>query len=330
MIEEDPDEDRYPRELAGSYANLVRRLPERTSAGTRPRGTGSGGEPDASAAARRGEPLSPRRHLSRPRHRRAETATETSHRGVSSCAPAVVGAARPVPRGAGLPAPYGVRPFPARRAVRGEPDNCPRPQDELRHYLALLRELVRQTPDVPDYERGLGQGLYHLAAAAPRQQQNDEADALWREELMLLERAVREQPKQVECPPRPVLRAGALGDLDRERGIQGRFAPGWPLLPVRPHVGVALHNLVLLSMGPAYLSRVGRRLSPGHARAAARAEDWSAPADGLPDAGRARAISGGRRRAERPLRGHGRRRRGGGGSGARTRRTSRTAASAIC
>jgi tetratricopeptide (TPR) repeat protein len=134
-------------------------------------------------------------------------------------------------------------------------DDLPKAQDEFRKYLALSRQLLREEPGAEDALRAVTQGLYHLGRLLRAGGKNEEAEALWQEEVSLLNEAVRKRPDRSALHDSLSFVFGQLGDLDRERGRRGRFAPGHPVVPAPPHVGIALHNLVLLALGPAYLRR---------------------------------------------------------------------------
>jgi tetratricopeptide (TPR) repeat protein len=128
-------------------------------------------------------------------------------------------------------------------------------QNELRQCLALSRQLFREEAGTPAALRDLTQALYHLGRLLQASGKTEEAEALWREEAILLNKAVREKPNELALHDSLSFVLGQLGELDGNRGIQRRFAPSSPLLPSPPHIGIALHNLVLLALGPAYLRR---------------------------------------------------------------------------
>ncbi|MGH7224614.1 MAG: hypothetical protein ACRELF_15430, partial [Gemmataceae bacterium] len=110
-------------------------------------------------------------------------------------------------------------------------------------------------PDSSTDRRELSQGLYYLAQVVQTRGRSAEAELLWREQQTLVETMLRQQPEDARLHRSLAQVLGQLGDLDRVRGIRWRFAPPWPPSPAPAHVGVALHNLSLLAMGPAYLKR---------------------------------------------------------------------------
>jgi len=254
LIEDDPHEDRYPRELAGSYANLGalylgKDQLERARA-----------ELDRAANLMRQQPLDVEdRYLLAgiylnlgigERQHKPQQAIEDFQKALGLWSD--------------LLAEFPVVPDYRRRAASAQfllglqyesVGQLPKAQHALRQYLELSRQVHRAEPDAPASLHDVTEGLYQLGRLLRASRQNDEAQELWREEQALLDQRVREQPNQASAHRDLSYVLGQLGDLDRERGLQGRFAPGWPLLPVQPHVGVPLHNLVLLSMSPAYQSR---------------------------------------------------------------------------
>ncbi len=227
LIEEHPDEDRYPRELAGSYVNLGalsmrEQQPERARA-----------ELNRAAALLRRQPLDvENRYLLAgiyhdlgmvEQNQKPKQAIEDFQQALKLWMdlldqfPAVPDYRH---RAASVRFLLGVQ-----YEAEGR---LPEAREEMRRYLALSREVVRQAPDVPEYQRDLRQGLYHLARLLHAGGQNVEADALWREELVLLVKTVREQPNQARVHRDLSYVLGELGDLDRERGIQGALRRAGP------------------------------------------------------------------------------------------------------
>ena len=147
--------------------------------------------------------------------------------------------------------------------INGE---MPKAQEELRHCLALSRQLFRHEPGMPAALRDITQALYHLGRLLHASGKTEEAEELWRKEVTLLDKAVREKPNEAALLDSLSFVLGQLGELDgnrgiqlgeldRNQGIQRPSASRTLLLPSPPHFGIVLHSLAILSMRPAYLRR---------------------------------------------------------------------------
>jgi serine/threonine-protein kinase len=254
LMEEDPTDERYPRELAGSYVNLAAlysRVQQRDSARTelhRAEALLKSLPPDvenryllAGVYLNLGV-LEPERT---PAHAIAyfQQALELWSKLLAQF-PEVTDYRR---RTAAAYFLLGLRYAAAGQFTEAE--------EALRQHGTLSRELVQQAPNSLADQREVSQGLYYLGQVVQVRGRPAEAESLWREQQTLVEALLRRQPEDASLHQALALVLGQLGDLDRVRGIRWRFGPPWGLTPVPAHVGVALHNLSLLAIGPAYLAR---------------------------------------------------------------------------
>lgn len=257
LMEEDPKDESYPRELAGSYINLAAlfmRLPKRDPARAELR--------HAETLLKRLPPDVENRYLLAgvylnlgilEQERAPSQAIESFQQALelwsklSAQFPDVTDYRR---RTAGAQFLLGLRYAAAGRLMEAE--------QALRRQVMLSRELVQQAPDNPTDQREVGQGLYYLAQVVQMRGRPAEAESLWREQQTLLEGLLRQQPEDVSLHRSLAQVLRQLGDLDRVRGIRWRFGPPWPPTPTPAHIGIALHDLSLLAMGPAYLTRAAQ------------------------------------------------------------------------
>lgn len=125
----------------------------------------------------------------------------------------------------------------------------------FRRHLALSSALIEQKADNREDRHERSKSLYYLSQIAAKSRRFDEAEALGREQRLVLEELLRQQPDDAELHRSLAYLLGELGDLDRVRGIRWRMAPAWTFIPSPPQLGFALHALASLTMGHAYLER---------------------------------------------------------------------------
>jgi tetratricopeptide (TPR) repeat protein len=139
----------------------------------------------------------------------------------------------------------------------------PEARQALCQAVGLARESVGGASGAALHPRDLSQYLYHLGRLLRAAGQAEEAESLWREQRALLENVGREHPEWSWPHLDLSFVLGDLGDLDRVRGVLWWSRPPWPPAPTPLPLGAALHNLVGLSAGPAFLVRAADEYRQG-------------------------------------------------------------------
>jgi tetratricopeptide (TPR) repeat protein len=125
----------------------------------------------------------------------------------------------------------------------------------LRRSLALSRQLLQQSPDSPTYRNDVIQSLDHLAQALVAVKNEEEAEALWRQQVELLDAMLQRQPQQPILRQKLSLTLANLGEMDARRGAYFQLRRPPLLVPTTSALTIALHDAANLFYPEAYLRR---------------------------------------------------------------------------
>ncbi len=125
----------------------------------------------------------------------------------------------------------------------------------LRRSLALSQQLHQQTPDSPTYRNDVLQSLDQLAEVQLAVKNEVEAETLWRQQLDMSDAILQQEPHQPTLRQKLSLTLANLGEMDARRGLFLQTRRPLPLIPTTSAFTIALHDAANLYYPEAYLQR---------------------------------------------------------------------------